>query len=195
MKKLQASFAVLALAAFAGLAAPARAEETAAPAAAQMSFGFVDTEKVFQASDAAKAMMQELEGKRKEYQAQITKEENALRAAGQEFEKQRGKLDKEKLEAKRKDIDKRLVNGQKMVQERKIQLDRAYAGAMAKLRGEIMKIVGELAKEKSLSVVFTQESVMLSLPQMDMTQDVIKRLNDQVKKVAIDWDAAKAAKQ
>jgi Skp family chaperone for outer membrane proteins len=191
MRKLNQLILAAAVLAVCGFGAAAKAAD--APAAAA-TFGFVDTGKVFQSSEAAKGVLQELEGKRKEYQAQITKEENSLRAAGQEFEKQKSTLGKSQLEAKRKEIDKRLVNGQKMVQERKAMLDKAYGDTMAKLRGEIMKIVADIAKEKGLSAVFTQEAVMLSAPEMDLTAEVIKHLNDKVKKISVEWPSAKDGK-
>lgn len=170
----------------------------AMPAAASPSpatFGVIDLNAIMQTSDAAKGILSALEGKRKEFQAQILKEEDALRAAGQQFEKEKATLDKDKLEARRRALDERLFNGQKMVQERKAVLDRAFNDSMLRLKKEAAKIVAEIAKERNLSAVLTQEAVILSVPELDLTDEVIKRLNAKVKKIPVEWTEVKKGKK
>lgn len=168
------------------LALPAFAAD--APPASQ-SFGIVDTTRVLQGSAAAKAVSDELEAKRKEFAAQISKEQEAFRASVQKFEKERATLSKDALEARGKALDEKNLSLQKLMKGKEQLLDRAMSESMNKLRQETTKIVGEIAKERSLSAVLTQDAVMLSVPQMDITGEVIKRLNDNVKKIPIDWSA------
>lgn len=193
--KLKCTILALIVAAITGpLATLAMAADTPVQAHVQ-SLGVIDINKVLQTSDAAKGIFSDLEGKRKEFQAQITKEEDSLRASGQEFEKQKSTLTKEQLDAKRKEIDERLYNGQKMVQERKAMLDHAFSETMGKLRTETTKIVAEIAKARGFSAVLTQDAVMLSVPEMDLTSEVIKQLNEKVKKVPVEWPAVKKGKK
>ena len=189
MMKVQYMLAAIAM--VAALSAPALAAD--APAAAPLTFGVVDMNKVLQATDAAKGIFSELEGKRKEFQTQISKEEDALRSTEGDIMKQKATLSQEAFDKKRKDFEQKMLDGQKMVQEKKRLLDQAFNGAILKLRGEAAKVVAEIAKEKGYSAVLTQDAVMLSLPQMDMTDEVITRLNKSVKKIPIDWSAVKDA--
>jgi outer membrane protein len=189
MTKMKYAAWIAVILATVALASPALAED--APAGVQ-TFGVVDTSKVLRTSEAAKGIFGALEGKRKEFQAQIAKEEDKLRADGQKFEKEKATLTKEQAEARHKEIEQKLYNGQKMVQERKALLDRTFNDSMMKLKAETAKIVAEIAKEKGYSAVFAQEAVLLSSPTLDMTDEVIKRLNDKVKSIPIDWSAAKA---
>ena len=63
------------------------------------------------------------------------------------------------------------------------------------LLGALSDVLADIAKEKKLSAVFTEDAVMLSVPEMDMTDEVIKRMNDTVKKIPVDWSAAPAKKK
>jgi Skp family chaperone for outer membrane proteins len=193
MKQAQQLIMALAVVATTALCAPAMAED--APPAPAVTIGVVDINKVLQASDAGKGIYSELEGKRKEFQAQITKEEDSLRSASQEFEKQKDTLSKDQLQSKHKEIEQKIFNGQRMVQERKAMLDKSFSDTMVKLRNEVGKIVAEIAKEKHLSAVLTEDAVMLSLPEMNMTDEVLKRLNTKVKKIPVEWAAAKKDKK
>lgn len=173
------------------LSAPAFAANEPAPAA--QAFGVIDMNKVMQITDVAKDIFSQMEVKRKEYQANISKEETALRAAEQEILKQKDSLSKDEFEKKRKEFEGKVVNGQKLVQERKRILDQAFSSSMGSLRGEAIKIVADVAKERNYSAVFTQDAVMISTPNLDMTDVVIERMNKQVKKTTIDWSASTAA--
>lgn len=153
----------------------------------------VDTNKVLQETNAAKGIFAELDKKREEYQSQITKEENKLRAAEKEIIKKKEKLSKEEFEKNRISFEKSVAEGQKMVQDKKRTLDKAHAESMAKLRTEISKVVAAIAKEKGVAIVLTQESVMLVAPEFNITEDVIKKLNSSLKKIPIDWSSAKSA--
>ncbi len=184
MKTIRIWMMALAIAAIGAVSSPALAEGV-------QTFGVVDIEKIMRETDAAKGIFKELEGKRKEYQTQISKEEDTLRSAEKEIIKQRDTLSKEDFEKKRIDFEGKVSKGQQMVQQHKQTLDHAFSASMAKLRTEATKIVAEVAKEKGFSAVLTEEAVMLSVPEMDMTDEVVKRMNAKVKKIAVDWSPAK----
>lgn len=171
------------------LAVPAFAAETPAI----QSFGVVDMNKVLQMTDAAKEIFNQLESKRKEYQSQISKEEEKLRSAEQEILKEKDSLSKEAFDKKRREFEESLVNGQKLVQDRKMTLDHAFNTSMAKLRNEAAKIIAKVAEERRYTAVLTQDAVMISTNDMDMTGVVIERMNKGVKKIPVDWTPPAAA--
>ncbi len=166
------------------------AQAAAANAPAGVTLAVVDTNRVLQDTNAAKSMFAELEKKRAEYQAQISKEENELRATEKDLVEKKDKLGKDEFEKKRTAFEKSIAEGQKRVQDKKRTLDKAHAESIAKLKTEVAKVVSEIAKEKGASVVLTQESVMLVAPELNITDEVIKRLNASVKKIAVDWASA-----
>src|SRR4051812_4284346 len=192
MKTIKKTIVIMGISAMAGLSLPALAANAPAPAAPAMAapavgltFGIVDMNKVMQTTDAAKDIFNQMEAKRKEYQAQISKEEDTLRAAGQDLEKQKGTLAKEAYEQKGKALQEKFVNEQKLVQDRKRIMDQAFAGAISKLRTEATRIVDGIAKERHYSAVFTEDAVMISTPDLGMTDIVIAQMNKDIKKIPI----------
>lgn len=188
MNMIRRMLFVLSVLALGGLASPAVAVDTPPPAAAA-TFGVLDMNKILKVTEVAKDIFSQLESKRKEYQVSIGKEEEALRAAEQEILKQKDSLSKDDFEKKRKEFEEKVLGGQKLVQERKRILDQAFNSSMGGLRNEAAKIVAEIAKEKNYSAVFTQDAVMISAPNLDMTDIVIEKMDKTVKKMPIDWAA------
>ncbi len=187
MDTLKKTILLTGMAAIMALSTPSLAADK--PEGTLQSFGVVDMNKVLQTTDAAKDIFSQLESKRKEYQSQISKEEENLRSAEQEILKQKDTLSKEAFDKKRKEFEGKLVNGQKLVQDKKVILDHAFNSSMAKLRSEAAKIIAKIAEEKHYTAVLTQEAVMISTPDMDMTALVIERMNSGVKKIPVDWSA------
>lgn len=181
---MKTKIAMIAALAMMALTAPAKAEEST------FSFGVVDMSKVMANTTAAKDVFSQLEEKRKQYQTDISKEENALRSAEQDIMKQKDSLARDEFDKQRKGFEEKVIKGQKLVQDRKRILDQAFNSSMLRLRGEAAKIVATLAKERKYSAVFTQEAVMMSTPEMDMTEEVISRMNKELKKISVDWSAS-----
>ena len=171
------------------------AEPMAETASVVQTFGVVDMSRVMQTTVAAKDIFSQLDKRREEYQVLISKEEEGLRVARQEIEKQKGSLSREEFDKERRKFEKKVVSGQEFVNSRKQILDQAFNDSMSNLRDEAAKIVAKIAKEKSYSVVFTQNAVMLSDPSFDITDIVIGRLNKSVKKFPVTWPASIVQKE
>lgn len=187
MKTFKNAILWIGIVAAAGFSVPVLAAED--PAAHARPFGVVDMDKVMQTTEAAKDIFSQLENKRKEYQAQITKEDDLLKAAKQEILKQKDSLSKDEFEKKGREFEEKVASGQKMVQDRTQILDHAFNRSMLKLRGEAAKVVASVAEEKRYVAVLTQDAVMISTPDMDITSEVIARMNKNVKKIPVDWSS------
>lgn len=192
-KTLQLLTAAAIMASLAVPAFAADAAATAAAAPAAPTFGVVDMNKVLQTTNAAKDVISQMESKRKEFQAQIAKEEEGLRTMEKDLAKQKETLAKEAFEEKYKALQEKFVQEQKMVQDRKRILDQAFSGALSNLRRESAKVVAGIAKDKHYSAVLTQDAVMISVPELDITDLVIEQMNKDVKKIPVDWSAATSA--
>jgi outer membrane protein len=196
MNTIKKTIVIFGIAAIGGLSLPALAADApaaaTAPATSAPTFGIVDMDKVMQTTEAAKDIFNQMETKRKEYQAQISKEEDSLRAAGQDLEKQKNTLGKDAYEQKAKALQEKFDGEQKLVRDRKRIMDQAFAGAISKLRTEATRVVAGIAKDRHYSAVFTEDAVMISTPDLAMTDVVIAQMYTDVKKIPIDWTAAAA---
>lgn len=182
------------------LAAPASAgTPPATPAAAQPgSYAFVNIARVMHDCTAGVAIRKELDAKGQQFQEELTKENQELSTARQDFEKVRSTLPQAEAQKKWQELESKYAAADKMLQERRHTLNRAGSSSFAELKKAAVDIILDMSKENNYAAVFSQESVILAADQYDITDKVISRLNDKVKKIAIDWSGKppqKPAKQ
>jgi len=170
-------------------AAPATGEQ--ATASHNVVFGIMDLDGVLRKSVAGDDILKTVNAKRKEYETQISKEELALKKQKDDIIQKRDKMTEADFEKQRKDFEKKAAEGFKMVQERKQMLDYAFNQAMTKLREEALKITAEIARSRNLDVVFSDDSVILAERGYDITEEVLTRLNKDVKKIPVNFTMPK----
>lgn len=191
MKKRNTLFAALVAAGLLA-AAPAMAAETPAPAAAKsVSFGIMDMEGVLKKSTAGADILATVDAKRKEYEGLIAKEEAALKKEKEDIVKQRDKMTEVEFENKRKAFEQKAADAFKKVQERKQTLDYAINTSMVKLREEALKVTAEIARARGLDAVFSDDSVILAETGYDISDEVLKTLNKDVKKIPVSFTLPK----
>ena len=154
-----------------------------------VSIGVVDVQTVLQESKAGKDIQRQLDKKRKEYQKQISSKEENLRSAEQEILSRKDKLSQDQLAEERQKFEKNVISAQKLVQQNKRSLEAGFAQALAGLRNDIRETISEVAKERKYAMVLSQESVIIAEKSMDITEDVIKKLDKRITSVKIDWSA------
>jgi Skp family chaperone for outer membrane proteins len=177
-------------------AAPVHANAPATGAAAAggevaIKFGIMDLDGVMSRSVAGEEILKAASAKRKEYEAQISKEEQALTKQKDSIIKERDKMSVADFEAKRKAFEKNATDAFKMVQERKQALDYGVNQAMRKLREETLKITAEVARSRNLDAVFSDDSIILAERGFDISSEVLERLNKTVKKIPVDFTGPK----
>src|SRR5574338_829431 len=142
--------AAAALAAFCVPAASAAAEDVKP---ATTTIAVIDVQVILRDSLAMKAVRDQIEVQRKNFQAEITAEENKLRQAGQDLEKQRAVLSAEAYAQKQREMQQRVSEVQTRVQNRRRQLDQAFSGAANKFQDTLVAVVSDMAKESGYSLV------------------------------------------
>lgn len=173
---------VMIAAAFAMMAAaPALADPVAG------NYAFVNLNAVVNDSAAGKAADAEIESKGKQYQAELAKEDKTLEAAKTAFEAERPKLDRDAYEKKYNELQSKFVKAEGMLRDRKRALSFARLSSRDKIMREAVKVIADITKEKGYSAVFTQEAVVLAADNLDITKDVIARLDSKVSKISVDW--------
>ena len=162
----------------------------------------IDYQRVLREAKSAKSISDQLEARRKQYQDQIAKEEQKLNDADKELAKQRGVLSAEALNAKRDDLQKRAAELQKLVNDKRRQLGGVSSAALNEVRNAMLQVVGDLSGEHGFNLVLPSNTVLMFAPKIDMTDEVIKRLDDALPTVKIpdkiaqdDAPPAQAAKQ
>jgi len=159
------------------LSAPTTAAEGA-------TMGYVDLDKVLKESDMGREATAELEKKFGGDQKSIADEEQAIRQLQQTLRRDQALMSQAEL-------DKRTAEGQQRVmelQKKAAALQKAVAADQSGMLEEILAltqgVASELAKEKKLSAIFerTRSGLLYIEDSLNLTDEIIKRLNAQKKK-------------
>jgi Skp family chaperone for outer membrane proteins len=198
-----ALFAAVAMAAFPALAQqpaprpPAPAQQRPAapvPAAPQAELPLppngtavvvADVLLILRDADAVQNVRSQIERQRAAYQTELTRQENDLRAADQELARQRALLSPEGFAQRRRDLEKRVNDAQTTVQNRRKNLDDAFNASMARVNDQMLEIIADMAREKNYQVILPRSQVVLVQNAVDITQEVMRRLNRRMPTVPV----------
>lgn len=147
--------------------------------------GVLDTQKVLRDSIAMRSLSQQIEERRNSFQEELRKQEDALRAADQELARQRSILAPEAFAEKRSQLEQQVSSLQRQVQTRRTELDRVYGEAVKQVQGALVSIAQKIASERQLDLVLPKTAVVLVRNDMEITDEVIKRLNETLTEVTV----------
>ncbi len=159
----------------------------ASPAFAETAVGVVNIQQIMRDSKAANSVRSQLKDKQKGFQAELDTKEKALLAEDQSLVKQSSTVDKAAFDQKVKDFRSKAAGAQREVQTKKLQLDKAFAGALEQIQTNVLTIVKEVAAEKKLNVVLTSSQVLYNDSSLDITAEVQKRLDSKLPNVKVNF--------
>jgi outer membrane protein len=158
---------------------PAAAQTAAPQPAAQLPLvvGIVDGDAVLNKSTAGKSLRQQFDQKVKALQADVAKQEDALRTQLQNLQSQRASLQPQDFDAKqlaiRQQADKLRTDA---VNKRKA-INQSAETARDTLVQSAQKALQDVAQQKGMTLVIDKSATHLSAPGWDMTNEVLQRLN------------------
>lgn len=180
--------------ALAGMASPAIAEAPAQGSIPQ-TYAFVDMSQVMHKATAAKAVIDELNSRSEKIIADINKKQQAIVSERDALTKQRGTLTKEEFMPKAKALEEKYDALLKSREESKSQFGQVERKALQDVRKVIGDVIEEVAQQHKFAAVFSRDAVIIGAKDLDITDEVITRMNASGKKVAVDWSASKAPKK
>jgi outer membrane protein len=160
--------------------AGAKAQEIPVP-----KIGVVDVQRVLRDSKAAKNIRPEFESMRKAFQKQVSEQEQKLRQAEQELTRQRAILAPEAFSQKRRSFSEEARRAQNSVKERRRQLDRTFNDTKNEILKNLVVVAQQVAEAKKLNMLLEKRFVFLSAKTMDVTNEVIARLDKRLPKLAV----------
>ncbi len=146
-------------------------------AAANTTIGIVNTAQVLTESKAAKSLFQPREPLQKSFLLEVSDKEQDLRDREKALISERDSISKEAFNKKKESYEKDLLETGKKVREKKQKLEQAYAKAIAKIKAEMTKATAAVADEKALQLVLTNQNVIIGAKELDITDEVMKRLD------------------
>jgi Skp family chaperone for outer membrane proteins len=94
----------------------------------------------------------------------------------------------EAFEVKAQDYEKKLQNYQVEKQNKLRKLEGVLQTARNEILENVKPILEELSKELGVTVILEKNSVLLSATNMDITDEVIKKLNKELPKIKVSLD-------
>ncbi|WPX96214.1 OmpH/Skp family outer membrane protein [Candidatus Bandiella euplotis] len=152
---------------------------------AETNLGLVDIQKIAQESNAFKDAMAKIESKAGEFQKNTEKLSAVLTKKGAELEKQKNVLSPEEYNKRQDAFSKEVEKEEKNFYNQRIALEKATQTAKEALFSQTKSIIENIAKTKSISVVFDKNFAFYNVDSIDITNDVLLEVNKQLKSIEI----------
>jgi Skp family chaperone for outer membrane proteins len=137
----------------------------------------IDYQRVLREAAAARSIRDQIEARRKGYQEEISKEELRLHEADKAFARQRSMLSAEAFAEKRRAFEQEVADVQRLVQERRRELDRLSAAALNEVKQALIEIVTTIAEERGFNLVLPSSEVLFFGRSLDLTEEVLAKLD------------------
>lgn len=154
--------------------------------AQEVSIAVVDVEKILNESAAGKSIQSQLKKRRETFQKEFKDKEDQLMKAEKTLVQQKSDLNAEDFSKKRQEFEKKLLETRNLFQKRRSSLDKGLGKALTDLRKNIIKVTAEVADEGKHQIVLTRDSVVIVEKSMDITEQVLSRLNKKVSNIKLD---------
>jgi outer membrane protein len=145
----------------------------------------IDYQRILRDAAAARSIRDQIEARRKAYQEEISKEEQRLHEADKAFAEQRRALSPEAFAEKRREFEQEVAKVQRMVQERRRELDRLSATALNEVRQALIEIVTSIAEERGFNLVLPSSEVLFFARTLDLTEEVLGKLDARLTEVQL----------
>src|SRR6185437_3828958 len=159
---------------------PARSQQVAAPVIIT-----VDVQQILRDSLVAKDVQSQMDQRTDRYTKEVTGQENELQKTQEELENERKTLAPDVFNARMRDFQRRYDALDNRVQLTRQALQQSYNDAMTKVETTALQIISDIAAERKANLVLAKAAVLFEAPELDITQEVIKRLDVKLPQVQL----------
>jgi outer membrane protein len=145
----------------------------------------IDYQRILRDAAAARSIRDQIEARRTAYQEEISQEEQRLHEADKAFAKQRSVLTPEAFAEKRREFEQDVAEVQRLVQERRRELDRLSAAALNEVKEALIEIVTNMAEERGFNLVLPSSEVLFFARTLDLTEEVLAALDARLPEVQL----------
>jgi outer membrane protein len=161
-----------------------------APVVAGTRIGVVDMMGLVEKSEAGKSILAQMKSRTgildqeaAGFEKQILTEEQAVR------ERMKG-LNMEQKKAETKAFEQKFSKTRDELLKKTEQLEQSRQKAMSSLQNHIAQITAEIAAERKIQLVIDREFIVISENALDLTPEVLKRLNAKVTSIPLSSSSA-----
>ena len=149
------------------------------------SVAVIDLAKVIETSSAGKDLQSKFKSKKEALQKEAVAYEKELREKEQTLVKDKKSLDEKAFNEKRKSFEEGLKKKRQEILTKNVNLEKAKNEALKTIQTKVAQISADIADEKKIQVVLDRTAVVIAQQSLDITADVIKKMDDTLKSVPL----------
>ena len=186
--------------AFIGFAPVSLAQTDATTPTAEKSMevkriALVDLDGVLRAADANNRVRELLDGQRAKFQEEFRAIEVNLQQSERDLLAKRELMAKDEYDKLVTAFQARVSSVQKEIQYKRQSIDNAYQKALSDIRGLAIEVITKIASEREIDLILNRDSSVIFLPHLNISDEVLTRLNERTKNARIEVEIKKPATQ
>ncbi len=146
---------------------------------------YVDMDLLMNSSEAGKSISSQLTAIHKKTTSEFKKIEEELKKEETDLIKQKNVISNEEFEKKLSLLRNKTSDYQKQRKKSNDSLNEKRMNATSELVNLIQPILAEYANNNSISIIFQKKNIIIGKTELDITEDILKILNEKHKKIAI----------
>lgn len=152
---------------------------------AETPVAVLDLTKVIEVSAVGKDLQAKFKARKDAVQKEAVAYEKELQSKEQTLMKDRKSLDEKAFTEKKKSFEAELKKKRQDVLTKNVDLEKSKNEALKTIQTKVAQIAADIADEKKIQVVLDRTAVVIAVQSLDITADVIKKLDDSMKTVTL----------
>lgn len=152
------------------------------------SIGVLDVEQIVKESKAMKDIQSKVSAKQDEYQKEVTAKQSDLEKEQKRIEAKKNVLSAEAFDKEAKAFEAKVGALKEFVDKKQNSLKKASLDSMGKVNDKIKDIIAAISKEKNLDVIVPSSQALYYKDELDISEEVLKRLNKEIVKVSVKFE-------
>ena len=172
----------------------AQTAPAAGPSLTAPTIALVDMQRVIVKSAAGRSIQAQLDTERRKIRDQLAKLEEELKSGDNELRRQRSVMSQEAFNEAAQSLQRKQADAQRVQQDRQEAFTKGQNDALNVVIDNMRDIVQQIAAERKVGLVLSKQVVIsMTDKNMDITDDVIQRLNTKLPSVTVTVAALGAA--
>jgi len=155
----------------------------------------VDLDGVLRAADANNRVRELLDGQRAKFQEEFRAVEVNLQQSERDLLAKRELMTKDEYDKLVAAFQVRVSSVQKEIQYKRQSIDNAYQKALSDIRKLAIEVITKIASEREIDLILNRDSSVIFLPHLNISDEVLSRLNERTKNARIEVEIKKPVAQ
>jgi outer membrane protein len=155
----------------------------------------VDLDGILRAADANNRVRELLDGQRAKFQEEFRAVEVNLQQSERDLLAKSELMSKDEYDKLVTALQERVSSVQKEIQYKRQSIDNAYQKALSDIRKLAIEVITKIASERKIDLILNRDSSVIFLPHLNISDEVLSRLNERTKNARIEVEIKKPVAQ